>query len=85
MGACFEALDEGVLMVPLNPMYTQVGFNSISVQVYSIKKKQCIYYRKWNVVVFKFDFGKRHVVCYHLSQLEENFLCEKKYYLEGGQ
>ena len=33
MGAYFEALDEGVLLVPLDPRYTQVGFNLISVQV----------------------------------------------------
>ena len=33
MGARFEALDEGVLMAPLDPRYTQVGFNSIFVQV----------------------------------------------------
>ena len=33
MGAHFEALDEGVLLVPLDPRYTQVGFNPISVQV----------------------------------------------------
>ena len=35
MGAHFEALDEGVLLVPLDPRYTQVGFNLISVQVLS--------------------------------------------------
>ena len=33
MGAHFKALDEGVLLVPLDPMYTQVGFNLVSVQV----------------------------------------------------
>ena len=33
MGAHFEALDEGVLLVPLDPRYTKVGFNLISVQV----------------------------------------------------
>ena len=33
MGARFEALTEGVLMAPLDPRYTQVGFNSTSVQV----------------------------------------------------
>ena len=33
MGAHFEALDEGVLLVPLDLRYTQVGFNLISVQV----------------------------------------------------
>ena len=27
MGAHFGALDEGVLLVPLDPKYTQVGFN----------------------------------------------------------
>ena len=34
MGARFEALDEIVLMAPLDPRYTQVGFNLISVQVW---------------------------------------------------
>ena len=29
MGAHFEALDKGVLLVPLDPSYTQVGFNLI--------------------------------------------------------
>ena len=33
MGAHFEALDEGVLVAPLDSRYTQVGFNIISVQV----------------------------------------------------
>ena len=33
MGARFEALDEGFLMVPLDPRFTQVGFNSIPAQV----------------------------------------------------
>ena len=33
MGAHFEALDEGILLVPLDSRYTQVGFNLISVQV----------------------------------------------------
>ena len=33
MGAHFEALDEGVLLVPLDPRYTQVGFNLVSVHV----------------------------------------------------
>ena len=33
MGANFEALDEGVLMMPLDPRYTQVGFNLIFVEV----------------------------------------------------
>ena len=31
--AHFEALDEGVLLVSLDPRYTQVGFNLIYVQV----------------------------------------------------
>ena len=31
--AHFEALDEGILLVPLDPRYTQVGFNLISVQL----------------------------------------------------
>ena len=33
MGACYEALEVGVLVAPLNSRYTQVGFNFISVQV----------------------------------------------------
>ena len=33
VGAHFEALIEGVLMAPLDPRYTQVGFNLICVQV----------------------------------------------------
>ena len=33
MGAHFEALDEGNLLMPLEPRYTQVGFNLLSVQV----------------------------------------------------
>ena len=33
MGAHFEALDDGVLLVPLDPRYTQVGFNLVPVQV----------------------------------------------------
>ena len=33
MGAHFEALDEGVLLVPLDPRYTQVGFNLVSVEM----------------------------------------------------
>ena len=36
MGAHFEALDEGVLLVPLDPRYTQVGFNLVSIQVCKI-------------------------------------------------
>ena len=38
MGAHFEALNEGVLLVPLDPRYTQVGFNIISVQVCSSRR-----------------------------------------------
>ena len=33
MGAHFEALDEGVLLVPFDSRFTQVGFNVISVEV----------------------------------------------------
>ena len=33
MGARCDALDDCVLMAPLDPRYTQVGFNVISVQV----------------------------------------------------
>ena len=36
MGTLFEAFDEGVLMVLLDPRYTQDGFNFISVQVCSL-------------------------------------------------
>ena len=42
MGAHFEALDEGVLLVPLDPRYTQVGFNLISVQVCTVKPPFCV-------------------------------------------
>ena len=34
VGAYFEALDDGVLLVPLDPRYTRVGFNLVSVQVW---------------------------------------------------
>ena len=40
VGAHFEALDEVVLLVPLDPRYTQVGFNLISVQVCLIEAKK---------------------------------------------
>ena len=33
MGAHFEALDEGVLLVLLDPRYTEVRFNLVYVQV----------------------------------------------------
>ena len=33
MGAHFEALDEGIIMAPLDSRYTQVGCNYVSVQV----------------------------------------------------
>ena len=33
MGALFKALDEGVLLGPWDPRYTQVGFTLVSVQV----------------------------------------------------
>ena len=36
MAAHFEALDEVVLQVLLDPRYTKVGFNLVSVQVYPI-------------------------------------------------
>ena len=42
MGAHFEALDEGVLMAPLDPRYTQVGFKYISVQVWDLTAKKNI-------------------------------------------
>ena len=34
VGTRFKALCQGILMAPLDPIYTQVGFNSISVQVW---------------------------------------------------
>ena len=34
VGAHFEAHSKGVLMAPLDPRYTQVGFDSISVQLH---------------------------------------------------
>ena len=42
MRAHFEALDEGVLLVPLDPRYTQDGFNLVSVQecmVYLVRRR----------------------------------------------
>ena len=42
MGARFEALDEGVLMAPLDPRYTHVAFNSISVQVCGRDKRSLL-------------------------------------------
>ena len=33
VGSHFEALNEGVLLVPYDPKYTKVGFNLVSVQV----------------------------------------------------
>ena len=33
VGAHFDALDEGILLVPFDPRCTQVGFNLVSVQV----------------------------------------------------
>ena len=36
MGAHFKALDECVLVTPLDPRYVQVGFNLVSVQVCDI-------------------------------------------------
>ena len=47
MGAHFEALDEGVLLVPLDHRYTQVGFNLISVQVCIIQ----IILAEWNTLL----------------------------------
>ena len=37
VGAHFEALDEGALLVPLDPRYTQVGINLVSVQVWLLE------------------------------------------------
>ena len=45
MGAHFEALNEGVLVIPLDSRYTQVGFNLVSVQV-------------WGLVFFRRRIGK---------------------------
>ena len=47
MGACFEALTEGVLMAALDSRYTQVCFNVIVVQVCDINVAQS--------VIFEFD------------------------------
>ena len=33
VGAHFKALDDGVLMAPMDSWYTQVRFNHVSVQV----------------------------------------------------
>ena len=46
MGAHFEALDEDVLLVPLDPRYTHVGFNLVSVQVWdalNLSQPQTLY------------------------------------------
>ena len=45
MGAHFEALDEGVLLVPLDPRNTQVGLNLIFVQVWGglLKRRETFY------------------------------------------
>ena len=42
MGAHFEALDERALLVPLDPRYTQVGFNLLPVQVCYVLEVWCI-------------------------------------------
>ena len=51
VGAHFEALDEGVLLVPLDPRCTQVGFNLISVQVCYKKHFLNILWNKFATVV----------------------------------
>ena len=38
VGTHFEALYEGVLLVPLDPRYAQVGFNLVSVHVWIRKQ-----------------------------------------------
>ena len=43
MGAHCEALGQGVVLVPLGPRYTQVGFNLISVQEYNGQKPSQAY------------------------------------------
>ena len=43
MGAHFEALDEGVFLVPLDHRYTQVGFNLVSIQVCGYPLKNWIH------------------------------------------
>ena len=39
-GARFEALDEIILLVPLDPRYNQVGFNRFYVQVCMVQEGQ---------------------------------------------
>ena len=54
MRAHFEAFDEGVLVAPLDPRYTQVGFNLVSVQVCSSKgerKQEGMIWTKWKLKV----------------------------------
>ena len=63
MGAHFEALDEGVLVAPLDSRYTKVGFNLISVQVcawfYSSSDFECLTYVVVLLCVFWSDESAR--------------------------
>ena len=60
MGAHFEALGEGVLLVPFDPRYIEVGFNLVSVQVCtSITDEN---YRIISGIPFKADYSQ-DVVC----------------------
>ena len=65
MGAHFEALDEGVLRVPLDPRYTQVGFNLISVQVCLNKTISCF---QMSVVYDSLFSQKAEVDFYHFGR-----------------
>ena len=60
MGAHIEALDEGILVAPLDSRHTQVGFNLVSVQVcnvsfethkehYSLWQSQSLFVLIWRV------------------------------------
>ena len=55
MGTRFEALDEGDLLVPLDPRYTQVGLNLSSVQV-------CVFRSVPVISVFVIDSDKKNRV-----------------------
>ena len=49
MGENFEVLDEGVLVVPLDPRYTQIGFILICVQVCGDERSRNLYLLgRWN-------------------------------------
>ena len=60
MGAHFEALDDGVLLSPLESRFTQVGFNLISVQVcnvllrpkFKVKDKKVLLIIRHGILIF---------------------------------